>query len=221
MGSDDLFHKRRNTSNKKLEREKAKRDPYDRILIVCEGEKTEPDYLRELIDYLKLNSANVEVDGNCDSSPDKILTYAKKCYNEEIKKGEAYDKVYCVFDKDSHTTYDATVLAIRGLKPKATYQAITSVPCFEYWVLLHYNYITRPFVRTETKSPCDSVIDELKTYMPAYKKGDKGVFNEIMKQTDFAVANSLRACEQAKQTDTDNPTTLMHELIEYLRNLKD
>jgi len=41
-----------------LERRKSRRAPYDRVLIVCEGSKTEPNYLQELIDCLELNSAN-------------------------------------------------------------------------------------------------------------------------------------------------------------------
>jgi hypothetical protein len=42
MGSEDLFHKRKARSANKLARKKANRASYDRILIVCEGEKTEP-----------------------------------------------------------------------------------------------------------------------------------------------------------------------------------
>ena len=44
MGSEDLFHKRKAKSAEQLERRKAKRSPYEKVLIVCEGEKTEPNY---------------------------------------------------------------------------------------------------------------------------------------------------------------------------------
>lgn len=222
MGSEDLFHQRRASSHRKLDRKKAKRDAYACVLIVCEGEKTEPNYLRELIDHLKLNSANVEVDGRCGSSPDSIWGYAKRCCQEEVKKGDAYDRVYCVFDRDSHTTYDATVAAIHSAKPKGRYYVITSVPCFEYWLLLHYEFSTRPYNRTGRSSPCDCIIEELKGkgYLPDYSKGDKGVFAQIMGQTDRAIAYSKRALCHAQKADTDNPTTLMHNLVEYLQNLK-
>lgn len=220
MGSEDLFHQRRKGSSRSLARKKAKRDVYDRVLIVCEGEKTEPNYLRELIEHLRLNSANVEVDGSSGSSPVSVWDYAKKYNLDETKKGDAYDRVYCVIDRDSHTTYNATVEAIRLASPKNTYYAITSVPCFEYWVLLHYNYTTRAYGRAGSNSPCDNVINDLENYMPGYTKGDKGVFAAIMGQTDFAIVNARRALTQAQQTGTDNPTTLIYELVEYLRNLK-
>lgn len=220
MGSDDLFKKRRQAAQEKLARKGPKRDPYDRVLIVCEGAKTEPNYLQELVDYYGLNTANVEVDGRSGSSPDKVFEYAKSCYQTEKNKGDAYDRVYCVIDKDSHATYDATVRTIASTDPKDTFFAITSVPCFEYWVLLHYQPITHPYVRTQRKSPCDCVISELKVFIPDYAKGNKGVFGRIMEQTDFAIANSKRALEQARRADIDNPTTLMHELVMYLRDLK-
>ena len=222
MGSDDLFHKRRGSAKNQPSRKGPKRDPYDRVLIVCEGEKTEPNYLRELIDYFELNTANVEVNGDCESSPDKVFSYARTCFQKEERRGDTYDKVYCVIDRDSHATYDATVQAMAAAKPKDTFVAITSVPCFEYWVLLHFEFSTRPYFCTERESSCARVITEIKRkgYLPDYSKGDSGVFAQIMDNTDQAIAYSKRALIQVQRTDTDNPSTLMHDLVEYLQHLK-
>ena len=46
MGSDDLFHKRKAKQTRDLKRKKDKRAPYDKVLIVCEGGKTEPNYFQ-------------------------------------------------------------------------------------------------------------------------------------------------------------------------------
>ena len=43
MGSEDLFYKRKAKISADLERRKAKRARYQKVLIVCEGEKTEPN----------------------------------------------------------------------------------------------------------------------------------------------------------------------------------
>ena len=59
MGTVNLFHKRKAKAADGLERRKAKRESYDKVLIVCEGEKTEPNYFNELINFYKLNTANV------------------------------------------------------------------------------------------------------------------------------------------------------------------
>jgi hypothetical protein len=78
MGTDDLFSKRKATKVKQLQRAKESRKPYDKVLIVCEGEKTEPYYLIALRDHLKLSQANIKIDPNCDSSPTSVVKYAKE-----------------------------------------------------------------------------------------------------------------------------------------------
>jgi hypothetical protein len=46
---------------KQLERKLGRRASYDRILIVSEGSKTEPNYFREIRSAYRLHTANVEV----------------------------------------------------------------------------------------------------------------------------------------------------------------
>ncbi len=76
MGSDNLFHKRKARQSESLRRKMARRASYDTVLIVCEGEKTEPNYFRELRNDLKLNSANIEITGDAGgSSPMNIVNY--------------------------------------------------------------------------------------------------------------------------------------------------
>ncbi|MEZ5622529.1 MAG: hypothetical protein R3E78_15035 [Burkholderiaceae bacterium] len=45
---------------RELMRRKAQRQPAERLLIVCEGSKTEPLYLGEIRQQLRLPSANVQ-----------------------------------------------------------------------------------------------------------------------------------------------------------------
>lgn len=221
MGSDNLHHKRKARQAKDLARRKAKRAPYDRVLIVCEGSKTEPNYLQELIDYFELNSANVEIDGSSGSSPISVIRYAKRRYDEEKKKNDSFDRVFCVFDKDTHASYEQAVAEIVNFRPSGIYQAIPSVPCFEYWLLLHFEYSTKPYSSYGGKSACDCIIKDLKKYISEYAKGTKGLFNDLIHQTDQARAFSEKASREATGTGTDNPTTLMHKLVDYLIHLKD
>lgn len=43
MGTDNLFHKRKERKAESLRRRRTMKAPYDVVLIVCEGEKTEPN----------------------------------------------------------------------------------------------------------------------------------------------------------------------------------
>jgi len=87
-------------------------------------------------------------------------------------------------------------------------------------LLLHFEFTTRPFTSTGAKSACASLIEDLKKYLPDYTKGVTGIYQQLTVQTDRAIAWSKRALQQAQNNGTDNPTTYMHELVEYLRQLK-
>ena len=220
MGTENLFHKRRAKTERQLARKKQVRASYERVLIVCEGSKTEPYYFQELINCLELNSANVEVDGDSGSSPTSVVKHARNRYIEEKRTGDTFDKIYCVFDKDTHSTYEAALALVNNLKPKDVFKAINSVPCFEYWLLLHFEYTTKPFIGNGAKSSCENLIDDLKKYRPDYNKGNREVYSEVSKQTSQAIAFSKRSLSQAIAHRTDNPTTYIHDLVEYLQNLK-
>jgi len=230
MGSEDLFHRKKAKSAQDLARKNSKRSSYEKVLIVCEGEKTEPNYFNELISHYKLNTANVAIDGTCGSSPSSVFNRAIEKYQTEKNKGDSYDRVYCLFDKDSHTTYQSTIkniakqnVVLRNelnlTKKNKIFHASTSVPCFEYWLLLHFHYTTRPYASTGTSSIADQVLKDLKKVMP-YSKGDKNVFATLFNQLDFAKNNAVRGLAQAKANHTDNPTTLIHELVTYLQTIK-
>jgi hypothetical protein len=221
MGSEDLFHKRKAKTADSLERRRARRSSYDKVLIVCEGEKTEPNYFNDLIQFHKLNTANVEIDGSCGSSPKSVFERAVALSTAEDRKGDPFDRVYCVFDKDSHASYDETVKRISNCSTKGVFHAAISVPCFEYWLLLHFRYTTKPYASTGSSSVADEVIKELKEFIPDYAKGDNDIFSSLSSHVDFAKENALRSLQHGDDNHTDNPTTYIHELVDYLQNLKD
>ena len=220
MGTDNLFHKRKAKKAADLARRKARRAPYAKVLVVCEGEKTEPYYFNNLKDHYCLNSTNVEICGNCGSAPISIYGYARRRYREEKDAGDPFDRVFCVFDKDTHTTYQQAVDDIARSIPKSVFMAITSVPCFEYWLLLHFNYTTRPYIALPGKSAGHQVLTELGGYMPNYTKGDKDTFSVLIGQLDFAKNNATQALQSATVNHSDNPSTHVHELVEFLQNIK-
>jgi len=190
MGTDNLFHKRKAKVSEGLARRKSRRDSYDKVLIVCEGEKTEPNYFNELIGFYKLNTANVEIDGTCGSSPKSVFERALEMYRKEESKGDAFDKVYCVFDKDSHVTYEQTLTKIKAQKPNGVFYAAISVPCFEYWLLLHFKTTTKPYHATGSSSIGNEVLKDLKTVFPEYEKGNEGIFEKLSESLEYAKNNA-------------------------------
>ncbi len=231
MGSEDLFHKRKAKKQQDSVRRIANRKPYDHVLIVCEGEKTEPFYFEEMRVHLDLDSANIKIDGSCDSSPKSVVEYAQDLFNKERVKAGNYDRVFCVFDRDQHETFDYALNKINsinvGLKKEEyseadVFMAIRSIPAFEYWFLLHFMPSTKSYSPLETKSVGDQVIDDLKIYLPNYEKKQKGIYKYSIDNglIEGAKAHSKRIFENSKNTGDINPSTNVHDLVEYLEKLK-
>ncbi len=217
MGTDNLFHKRKERKAKSLRRRRAQKASYDVVLIVCEGEKTEPNYFNELKRAFRLSNANIKVCGQ-GSDPLSVVDFAIETYRKEPE----FDRVYCVFDRDRHKTYPTALDKVRhpGLSKGSKIFAIPSVPCFEFWLLLHFTYTTKPFDASTSDSICSKVIKELKKHLSTYQKGDRDIFNKIQDKLDDAIANARHVEEFHQTFRTDNPSTLVYSLVEYLRDLK-
>jgi hypothetical protein len=163
MGSEDLFRKRKARSGAALQRQRLERARNKRYLIVCEGTKTEPYYFRELLDDLQIRQQTVRIARNDGASPDRVVAHALALYEDDALSGDAYDTIYCVFDRDKHTTFEAAVQRTKDLSAAAKpLVAITSTPCFEVWLLLHFGYTDQPFHHAGKKSVGDQVINALK-----------------------------------------------------------
>jgi len=216
--TDQLFKKRRARDVRSLRRKRAKRSPYDMVLIVCEGEKTEPNYIKALIDDFRLNTANVVVANNiAGSSPRAIVDFALHEYGKERE----YDRVYCVFDKDRHATYENALDKIRRARLSNSHSiiAINSVPCFELWLLLHFVYTTKQY-GARPGSICAKVISDLKRYIPNYAKGNIDIYKVTKDKIGIAIDNSRNVIMYCEAGGTDMPSTKMHDLVVYLMGLK-
>ena len=200
---------------KRIARHGPKREPYDRVLIVCEGKRTEPTYFRDLVDRYRLSTANVVVIGR-GSDPRSLVKEAKKLRNREIRRGEKYDEVYCVFDRDQHATFDRACDEARASHVKLA----RSWPCFEFWLRLHFGFSRQPYAKTRGKSAAQSCVDELTRLLPGYSKGAPGIFHQLEDRMERAKADAAQALADAKATGEFNPSTEIHKLVEYMQSLK-
>lgn len=222
MGCEDLFKKRKARESVALQRQKHERVQNKRYLIVCEGTKTEPNYFRELLDDLRIRPQVARVEKNDGVSPDRVVAHALALYDDDAALGDAYDAVYCVFDRDRHTTFDAAVqrtkdLSVQG-KPLI---AITSTPCFEVWLLLHFDYTDQPFHAAGKKSVGDQVVAALKTKQgfAKYGKGKTGVYTQLKGQLEQALNNAGQLRKHCAAVGSVNPATDVDQLVLTLRGL--
>lgn len=227
MGSDDLFRKRKSRKAEELARKQKNKSSGRRFLIVCEGIKTEPQYFNEIRTELKIPPQRVKVVPSDGSSPDRIVAHALKLQKDEIANGDGYDCVYCVFDRDTHTTFTAALEQAKQSSDEGfSLKAITSTPCFEYWFLLHFDFSDAPFQVTGKKSVGDMAVSRLKTKpgFAKYGKGTRGIYTLLKPKLTNAVenANTLRKTMGGIESQhSANPWTNVDELVEVLHKWPD
>lgn len=210
-----------------LKRHAAQRAPYKRVLIVCEGEKTEPHYFEEIRREHRLTTANVQVrPSTLGTQPIQVVEYAEQLLREGDRcKGilqGAFDHVCAIFDRDDHATYHQALAKADALDGKLKndsgeripFQAIASVPCFELWLLLHFEDVLAPLHRNE-------VYDRLKPYLPSYNKGQNGNWTATRDRMEKAVARAEARMVATTAYDGNAPYTNVHQLISLLMHLKD
>ena len=192
-----------------------KREPHDRVLIVCEGQRTEPLYFQDIVDRYRLSIANIKVIGS-GADPRTVVREAKKERDREKRRGEKYDKVYCVFDRDEHATFQAACDEARASGLCLT----RSWPCFEFWLRLHFKFSRQPYESSRGRSPAQNCVSDVRAFLPGYAKAARGVFLKLEDRLEEAKARAARALNDARATGALNPSTEVHELVKYLQSLK-
>jgi RloB-like protein len=214
-------------SRKELKRRGAIRDVPDRVLIVTEGSKTEPDYFRRLIAELGLRTAQIRITGDGGSAPVSVVKDGLRI----LQQDPDFEQVYFVFDRDRHDSYDGALDTIRGLGKKRVYKGVTivaatSVPCFEIWFMMHVDPSRKPYESAKTGgSPGAVVLSDLKKtdLFSCYEKGECAQFDEIEPFRDKAKSRAdsflTRAQEEGAKEFHENPSTRVHLVVGALETL--
>lgn len=208
---------KRPKGRKSLKRRQGRRQPYDLVLIVTEGEKTEPNYIRGLRDHFELSNANIRVVYDAANDPVRLVEYCNEEQTQAKKEGEPYDALCCIFDGEIQDRVKAA--SDKARRSAAPIYCYISNPCFEFWLLLHFDLYRSPFRGTHTQTPCDQVIKKLLEHYPSYTKGSLQVFDDLSGNLTTAVTNSAQALDDAEKVNEWNPSTEVHKLVQYLETV--
>jgi hypothetical protein len=124
---------------------------------------------------------------------------------------------FCVFDKDVHQTFEKAVNELKTLATKKQFTSSISVPCFEYWLLLHFVDTDSPFQCAGKKSVGDQVVAQLRKKIPNYQK-NTSVFELVREKTEHAIKHA-KAFQKRATAEHENPSTTVHELVLALQAL--
>lgn len=196
--------------DRRLGRRPAFRTPKKRILIVCEGANTEPQYFRQFADAHRDAIVDVET-AAAGGVPLSVVREAKRLKNLAIaaaKRGDQYlkyDSVWAAFDVDVHPHVPE---ALAMAKQNAIKVAMSN-PCFELWLFLHLRNSPGMIHRHVIQA-------KLKRIVPKYIKNvDYTVYREGY---EMAVerAKGLDALAADVGEPGRNPTTGVYRLTESI-----
>jgi len=196
----------------RLVRRAPKLKPRRRFLVLCEGKVTEPQYFIALRREIRNRLIEVEIVPAC-GVPKTLVEYAvdrmKQAVREARRQADPflrYDEVWCVFDVDAHPRLAEAKQQARdnGLK------LAVSNPCFELWLLLHFQDQFSEQNREEIRRLC-------KHHLPEYQK--LVPYEKIRPSYDDAVrrAADLEKKHQHQGTPDGNPSTAVFQLTETLK----
>ena len=104
-----------------------------RLLIVTEGVNTEVSYFRQF----QMPNVQVRAVGTGYNTV-SLVRRAEHIRDEELRKGNEYDQVWCVFDKDDFPADDFNEAVRLAQHLFGENRVAYSNQSFEYWLLLHF-----------------------------------------------------------------------------------
>jgi hypothetical protein len=198
---------------RRLGRREPSHEPKQRILIVCEGTRTEPQYLQRFERACQNSRFTIRI-AREHGVPKTLVTAAKDrkrlAEADASRQGDenpGFDSVWCVFDVDEHH-YIPDVLQMA--RDNGIELAISN-PCFELWLLLHFR-----------ESPGAQLRARIHEMLSSYVRGG---YNKVVEFTEYS-AGYPRAVARAKRMDEtaqscgkpgQNPTTGVYRLTELIR----
>lgn len=195
-----------------LSRRQGVREIKQSFLIVCEGEKTEPDYFKAF----RMTAATVKAVGQAMNTM-TLVSKAISIRDADQKRKKIYDQCWVVFDKDDFPARDFNQ-AIQFAE-KNGFGVAYSNQAFEYWFLLHYNLYTGAIHRSMYKD----MITKL-TGMPYSKSDGYGavMYNLLLSRQQQAINNAetvLAEISHGNPAEEESSTTVQSLVVELNKYL--
>lgn len=185
--------------------------PQPTILVICEDSKSGKQYLDDAKHHFRIDVI-VEIAHCGKTDPKGIVT-------EALNRQGKFDQIFCAIDRDNHETFDEALILAKTSK-KIT--LITSYPCFEFWLLLHFGYCRKPYSPVGGFSAGYRVTRDLRTCpgMNNYDKGaNESIFKILLNRLPDARKNAVNVLNEAIICGDMNPSTKLHELLDVFEKL--
>ncbi len=210
---------KRTPGEKPLRRRPRHRPEKTRLLIVCEGKETEPNYFRGLREEETVRQRfSVMVQEGKGGSCLAVVQQALAEQEKAAARWRAFDEVWCVFDVE-RIGQRHQVMKVRTLAGQHGIRLALSNPSFECWLLAHFVKTSRPFADSA------KVIEALNKHWRTaferdYEKNDEQLYARLRGRTQTAIANARSVRKQDRAFSSEivdcNSATAVYVLVERL-----
>jgi RloB-like protein len=133
---------RRNVAGRRPLKRKVSIRPYRKTLLVfCEGERTEPEYLRALKrqPFVRdVAAVELRVEPRRGGAvPLTLVSMAAEARSKAITEEAEIDEFWCVFDVEWPLNHPDLERAVQQARHNDIQLAVSN-PCFELWLILHF-----------------------------------------------------------------------------------
>ena len=221
-----IFRKSKPSPNllRDLRRPDPSRNKKKLILIATEDQKSSRRYFERLRAHLKAHRVIIMAD-HAGSAPDNVVDAAlakRRAREDESKNGleDPFDEVWVVFDTEGQQNPQRQIEAkhaIARAKDLGFHTAVSN-PCFEYWLLIHFEWCVETFPNANSVSRRLKEADK----MPSYDKNFDS-FTPTWNRVETAIRYSKRVFLERCQGKLEHPckchpSTEIHKLIESILN---
>ena len=199
-----------NSNKNKNKREINKRN-IRKILIVCEGEKTEPNYFKNFPLDKEIIDVDIEETGMNTLS---LVKYAIELRDKAELDKNPYIEVWCVFDEDNtpHGNFDNAISCANN-----RIKVAWSNEAFELWYILHFEYLQSAITRHRYCSKLTEILKN-KCNKKKYEKNSTEMYSILKSRQKDAIENAKKLCRIHIDIPPSKckPCTTVYMLVERL-----
>lgn len=202
-------------------RPRGHRTPKTRILVVCQGAETEPNYFDGLKrEQIVRDRFSVRIVSTKGGTALDVVEKARREADDATSRGKeyAFEEVWCLVDMEQPGHNPQLADACR-LAEKAGFRVALSNPAFEVWILAHFERTARSFL------DCGQAIAYLNGHCRSafgqdYDKTDRDIYRRLADRLRDALENAkwVREMHFGDESDASrrNSSTEVYRLVESL-----
>jgi len=222
-------HIQKRLAKKEHKRKRNTKSKRKYFLIVCEGEKTEPNYFEALKNDLPkgvLTACRIDIEGTGRNTLSLVKQSKKIKERLENETSLSIDKIWVVFDRDSFEpgNFIDAINLCKNSSPEIG--CAWTNEAFELWYLLHFHFYNTAINRESYQKLIEENLKPKIGEDYKYQKNSKEMYNLLQENGNLESAIKFAAKLETKFAGkfdfaNHNPCTKVHHLVAELFGLEE